>query len=68
MQQIDGRVRHAIAIQNSTKLPVLAIIPHLKTPEENYANMRVASFLVFLVFASVVLTVGVGYLRFEGWL
>jgi hypothetical protein len=40
----------------------------LKTPEENYANMRVASFLVFLVFASVGLTLGVGYLRFEGWL
>jgi polysaccharide chain length determinant protein (PEP-CTERM system associated) len=68
MQQIDGRVRHAIAIQNNTKLPVLAIIPHLKTPEENYVNMRVASFLVFLVFASVGLTVGVGYLRLEGWL
>jgi hypothetical protein len=30
--------------------------------------MRVASFLVFLVFASVGLTLGVGYLRFEGWL
>ncbi len=68
MQQIDGRVRHAVAIQNNTKLPVLAIIPHMQTPEEDYANMRVTSFLVFLIFASVGLTVGVGYLRFEGWL
>ncbi len=68
LQQVDGRVRHAIEIQNNTKLPVLAIVPHLQTPGESYANMRMASFLVFLVVASVGLSVGVGYLRLEGLL
>jgi polysaccharide chain length determinant protein (PEP-CTERM system associated) len=68
LQQIDGKVRQAIDIQNHMKLPVLAIVPHLPTPKENYANMRLASFLVFIIVASVGLSVGVGYLRLEGLL
>ena len=68
LQQIDGRVRQAVEIQNRTKLPVLAIVPHLPTPAEDYADTRLASFLVFIVVASVGLSVGVGYLRLEGLL
>jgi polysaccharide chain length determinant protein (PEP-CTERM system associated) len=68
LQQIDGKVRLAIDIQSHTRLPVLAVVPHLPTPKENYANTRLASFLVFLVVASVGLSVGVGYLRLEGLL
>jgi polysaccharide chain length determinant protein (PEP-CTERM system associated) len=68
LQQIDGKVRLAMDIQSHTRLPVLAVVPHLLTPEESYANSRLASFLVLLVVASVGLSVGVGYLRLEGLL
>lgn len=64
IQQVDPRVCSALAIADRLRVPVLATIPHLATPQERYlllSSFRVLAAIALVTFGFVITTASLRY-------